>query len=212
MNRCAGEGTHGQSTLPDRPVFVRDDDHRYWLGQAELPGVTRVLEQARVIDYTGVAHQVLHEKALLGKAVHDATWFWDEQTLDPASVNDELQGYLDGWMRFRAESGFHPVKQELPVYSERHGYAGTLDRLGYLPGKVQTLVDLKVVRTLQPATGPQTAAYQQAAQEMGVFEPVRRFAVQLLGGGAYRVKEYSDPRDFSIFLNALSLWAWTRNH
>ena len=190
---------------------VRDTDHRYWVQgkRRELPGVTHVLSAAGLVDYKGISAEVLERAAARGWALHAAAHYFDENDLDLTSVDSEIRGYLNGWIRFREETGFIPYAREQVVYSEIHQFAGTLDRVGHLQGN-PVLLDIKTVAMLQRSTGPQTAAYAQAVRETGAFEPAVRYAVQLRRDGSYVVETYRDPNDWRIFQAALSLYHWKR--
>ena len=189
-----------------------DEDHRYWRGDLEIPGVTHVLQDVGIIDYSRVPAHVLEAKSLLGRAVHDATWFFDEDDLDYDSLTDDVQEYLDGWIAYRRDSGFVPTHRELLVYSERYQYAGTIDRLGHLRNGRPVLPDIKTVATMQRSTPVQTAAYDMAAREMGVFDAGIRLAVQLFPDGRYRAHPYTDPEDFNTWTRALGIYRWKQNH
>lgn len=175
---------------------------------AEVPGVTGTLSRAGLIDYTGVPRDVLARKAAIGTAVHKAAWYYDDGDLDPASVAPEIAGYLLAWQRYVAESRFRSELRECQVYSPRYGYAGTADRFGHLADGRPAIVDLKCVRTLQAGTGPQTAAYAEAAREVGLFDAAVRYAVKLEPNGRYDVRVYPDhDGDFAAFLRALDAGA-----
>ena len=186
--------------------FRRDPDHSYWLGARKLPGVTRVLDAAGASKYEGVPRSVLADRADFGTRVHLATWYDDEGDLDESTVTPDVLGCVVAWRKFRAEAKFEPSAAELAVYSEQYRYGGTLDRVGVFHGTISGLVDIKAVRTLQPATALQTAGYARAASEMGAFDAIERYAVQLFEDGTYKAQPYDDPADFSDFLCALRLW------
>ena len=108
-----------------------------------------------------------------------------------------------------------PLLVEHPVASERHLFAGTIDRIGTLDGML-SIVDLKTSAAVNPLTALQLAAYQQAYNEAahrGASDPLRawaqkRFAVQLRPDGSYRLHEYKDAADWSTFLALLTSRNW----
>lgn len=65
-----------------------------------------------------------------GQAVHLATAFYDRGTLDDSTVANEIRGYLNAWVKFRAETGYTPAFIEKPLLHPVYGYCGTLDRDG----------------------------------------------------------------------------------
>ena len=191
--------------------LTRDSDHRYFLGDRELPSVTQVLHDVGVIDYSDVPADRLERASDRGRAVHEAAWYDDEGQLDPATVSEVVQPYLTAWRTFRRDTGFTPVAREEVVYSLTHHYAGTLDRLVEAQGKL-VLLDIKAVTSLRRSVGPQTAAYARAVREMGLGDPARRLAVQLKPDRTYVVTSLRDPTDWQVFAWALALYQWKRDH
>lgn len=182
------------------------------MSETHLVGVTRVLEDAGLVSYAHVPTDRLAAKQQLGRAVHEATWYWDQDDLDPTSVRPEVEPYLNAWKRFRAEEHFVPTAGELLVASPSLKFRGRLDRIGSLRGR-PALLDLKIVAQLQRGTGPQTAAYAHAAREMGIFDAGERFALQLDEDGGFQLQPYSDwNTDFGVFVCALTLYAWKHAH
>ena len=194
--------------------LICDPDHRYWLDGDAVPGVTRVLSSVRLIDYTGVRPEVLARAAAIGRAVHQAAWYADDDDLDRDTLDPVVRPYLDAWARFRLETGFEPKEKERRVYSHAHHFAGTFDRLGVCrrgaTGSEPPLVllDLKTTSTLQPGVGPQLAAYAQAVRESGLGDVGQRLAVHLRRDGTYRAQTYRDPNDWQVFRAALSIYQW----
>lgn len=192
--------------------FVFDPErHTYALDGRPLPHVTGVLSALGLISYEGIAPDVLDRKRRIGQAVHAATHYYDEGTLDEASLSPIVRPYIAAWQRFRLESGFKPIELERAVYSAQYRYAGTFDRIGWLNGLV-VLLDIKVVRQLQPAVSLQTAAYAQAAHETFGARIAARYAVKLYDDEQYRLSDpFMDPQDLHLFLAALALATWKGN-
>ncbi len=192
--------------------MIRFDEgtHTYWLGEQRIPGVTSVLEL--VSGYEGVPEHVLDAAAERGRAVHLATEFYDEGDLDEDALHESLRPYVDAWKRFRLETGFEVTHSETLVYSQRHRYAGTLDRIGILHAK-RTLLDIKTTVVMMPATALQTAAYKTAFESQHPDEPIeQRVSVQLRADGTYRLHRYDDPTDFAVFLSALNVHNWKQRN
>jgi hypothetical protein len=107
-----------------------------------------------------------------------------------------------------------PVLVERVVHSVAHGYAGTLDLLARVHGKLVT-IDFKTGRAVYPEALLQNAAYRMAAHEMG-YPPVGGLIVRL-------PKVVTDPAMevvpvpsvvelFPVFLATKALWHWTQQH
>lgn len=65
-----------------------------------------------------------------GKVVHKATELYDKGTLDSDSVDPQIQGYLQGWEKFRFDYEFVPTHIEFKTYHKIYQYAGIIDRIG----------------------------------------------------------------------------------
>ncbi|MGE0383444.1 MAG: hypothetical protein AB7Q97_01860 [Gammaproteobacteria bacterium] len=192
--------------------------HTYRLDGAVIPNVTRILEV--LATYQGIPASVLQAAADRGDAVHFATELWDREELDEASVPAEIAGYLNGWKKFRHESGFHPTYIEERVYSLRYRFAGTADRGGTFdslpwirPGS-PALIDIKATAELMPVVGPQTALYALAWSEShpSGWKHLRRYAVQLRRDGDYRLHECTDPSDLGVGLSCVTIANWRARH
>lgn len=185
--------------------------HTYRLGDRVLPSVTQIT--ATIAPLFGIPREVLEAKADLGTAVHLATQFYDEGDLDADSLPEMVGPYLRAYARFLDESGARWTHVERRVCHEGHGYAGTLDRVGYLPGLrgvrkgAPCLVDLKATYRIAPVYGCQTALYAKAFGDVA-----HRFALQLKPDGTYRLEEFRDPSDLSVGLAALTLLNWRARH
>ncbi len=103
-------------------IELDEDHHVYNVGGVIRPSVTQVLKDAGLID----THWYTEEARLRGKAVHAACQFFDEDDLDWESVLPPYQGYIQGWARFKQESGFQigpgwgrPASRGIPSLSLR---------------------------------------------------------------------------------------------
>lgn len=185
-----------------------EDTHTYLLEGKELPSVTRCT--GLLCDYGSVPADVLRAACEFGTNVHKATELWDQGDLDEDALDPALEPWLEGWKKFLSESGFHVRNIESRVHSKKYGYAGTLDRDGILNGKM-VILDIKTPTVVNPSTGPQTAAYQQAVEEMTGEKIKGRYAVQLKANG-YKLISYTDKNDFNTFLSCLNVTIWRKNH
>jgi hypothetical protein len=177
--------------------------HEYKVGGRNIPSVTQVLSILQ--DFGDVPADVLARAAEFGSHVHEAcaldnTGQLDEDALDPA-----LLPYLAQWRRFLADIGGAVLASEKRVYHPGLNYAGTLDALVRIRGKV-AVVDIKtgiVPRTV----GPQLAAYQAAyfASDENEHAIRRRLCVQI-SGDDYRVHDCKNPADWSVFQSCLNVW------
>jgi hypothetical protein len=195
--------------LRGQPVPLNFDDvtHTYTLDGRKVPSVTQAMADVGIID----TEWYKPEHALRGKHVHEAAQYFDEDDLDPTSILPHIVPYLDAWIQFRKDTGFKPHLIEQRVWRSC-GYAGTLDRTGWLNDRY-ILLDLKS-GGLPNWTGLQTSGYEHAlverilAKEIEAPIPQARFAVQVKKDGKYNLKEYTDWQDKDNFLAALRVYQW----
>lgn len=184
--------------------------HRYRLDGSEVPGVTRVLGQ--LYDFSGINDGVLEHKRQIGEALHMAIELDLMDDLQVDSLDLEVVGYFEGWIRFRRETRFECLFSEKQVASTKYRYAGTLDLVGRID-RVESVIDGKTTAALHPAVALQTAAYQNAACEMGLVRATaRRYALRLKPDGSYILDQHTDRTDFFVFLALLSTWNWKQRH
>lgn len=188
--------------------------HTYAWDGTPVVSVTQVLQRAGLIDFTGVPEPVLERARLRGTRVHQAAHYLTEGTLDWVTVDEIDRPYVEAAARFLADAQFTPLGQERRVYHPRHQYAGTVDLFGTWQGRY-AVADYKTTAG-EPASvcaDLQLAAYAEALRAAPPVEwfdfvghaPIVRLGVRLGADGRYAVDVYRDPRDFTIFLAALTL-------
>jgi hypothetical protein len=117
-------------SLLDKICEFEAEGHRYENG---LESVTGILKSEGFID-TRFYDEWSRDR---GSGVHLATAYDDQGELDEETVDPEIDPYLEGWRKFKAESGFIPQQIETPMMSTVYRYAGTPDRIGELPGHIK---------------------------------------------------------------------------
>lgn len=190
--------------------------HTFTLDGLPIPNVTRILSPLYDFD---PMQGYLEDARQRGIAVHEATEKHDRRVavLTPPSVTwqpeDTTEPYFVAWLKFLGDTGFeiHAIEQQ--VFSRRHRYAGILDRLGVLNGR-RVVIDIKTTSAIKPLMGVQLAAYQVAVNEtlVKVKQYPYRFVCQLKGDGSYRLEEFKDKADFTVFLALLTLHNWRSRH
>ena len=178
------------------------DAHVYRLGPKIIPGSTDVLKDA--------GFQYPPGNMEMGRAVHIATHYDDEGTLDQASVTDDVFGYLEAWRAFRRDTGFKPDRIEEPNVNMAMAFGAVLDREGtWHKSKRRVLVEIK---KYAPSyfTGLQLAL--QDLTLPAVTLPRDRVAVQLNADGSYVIHEYNDKNERNLALAIVSLYWYKRNN
>lgn len=157
---------------------------RYVVDGVRVPSVTEALGLVGLYDFSHVPQGRLEYARARGQDVHDWLALEDEGFVDDDEPPQEILGYVQAYLRFKAESGFEPVLVEHVVVNPIYSYAGALDRTGYLSDHL-ALLDFKAVAKIGPATSLQTKAYA-----LCLDEPHDRYALQLKPDGTYRLHKY----------------------
>jgi hypothetical protein len=189
--------------------FVFDiTTHTYTVDGKVLPSVTQVIQAAGLIDFSMIPPDRLKAAADLGTAVHLATEYDDQGRLDPASIDPVVAPYLAQWRRFKDDFNYEMISSEKRMYSQKYGYAGTIDRgavirLARTPRRC--VIDIKTGFSNQIA-GVQLAAYLELLMEKEKWTGKDICVMVHLTPDKYEVKEFSSTRYFPIFLSALNLY------
>ena len=175
------------------------EGHIYKWDGTRVYSVTQILEDVGLSDYSMVPSNILTDAQKRGTRVHLICELWDKGELDLDSLDGEDQDYLDQWIWFKKSKDIKTFDLiESPLYSERHKYAGTLDRL-----RGTTIYDIK---TGPPAPGHpfQLAAYSFLLSEAYGLSTYKRIAVHLTRS-TFKPKPYRVIKakfDLNIFLSA----------
>lgn len=177
---------------------------------AELVRVTTVLKAAGLVE--GFGSEVAMAR---GTAVHQCCELIDENDLDwdcvgplGDSIGEPIEGYLRGWEKFLAKSGFVVQEKETRRVNEIYGVSGTLDRRGML-GKDPVILEIKTGQ-VQKWAGVQLAAYEWLIPDP---KPMyQRWAVELHRDGTYEMVRFPDPYDTQAWFACLTIYRWKEKH
>ncbi len=189
-----------------------DGPHEYRWNGAVVPSVTQILKPL-MSGLQFVDPEVLEAASAFGTAVHKACELSDLGTLDEADLDPALAPYLEGWKKFQRERRCKWRNIEVPKFHKQFRYAGTPDRHGTVD-EWESVVDIKSGTALFQSVGPQLAAYERicADPELKGMFTMRRIAILLKPDGTYRMEEYKDPSDWSVFMSLITLRGWCAKH
>jgi hypothetical protein len=115
----------------------------------------------------------------------------------------------ESWLAWWKQSGLEPLAVERTIWSEEHGYAGTMD-LYARKGKSRVVIDWKTGNRIYAEAHLQNVAYRAAAKEHGLSSTAG-FIVRLSKeGGDVEVQKVPKETTFETFLYTLNLWKWWR--
>jgi hypothetical protein len=193
------------------PIFRFDEiEHRYYLGDEELPNVTRILAASFPFN---ARRDLADEACERGTIVHKACELDDLGVLDETTLEPEFWPYLQAWRAFRNQHGFTPDPDGIEVrrYHPQRKYAGTIDRIGRMRSGRHMVIDIK--------TGDRYAHYQlQLAAYVFLLEnpfEYHRGLVFLNFDGSFDLEEYSKDgvhHDIGYFHSAHNVYKFKLEH
>lgn len=178
-------------------------EHRYYLNGREVIGLTSMLSAAGYNKFDKIPPHVLEFARVRGTAVHLATALHDRRTLNEASVHPTIAPYLKAWRAFLSLKRVQIIDIEVPIYSERWGFACTPDRTIYANGQLGVL-EIKTPSALSEWYRLQTEGQRIAAAEFYKMNFASRFVVRLSDDGSYKLEQYRDYADRARFLSCLT--------
>ena len=181
-------------------TFVEEGHLYHWNG-IPVPGVSEIIDSILGDEFPDTA--TVERAAARGTETHHTIALALRDDLDEASVDPQVAPRLAAARLFCREMGFKPDEVETPRYSERFGFAGTLDFLRLTPSIV---VDWKNSATKSKRWPLRTAAYAILA---GDRSDTKRMCVMLRDDGTYRIDNHpdnsKDRRDFLTILEAFQI-------
>lgn len=136
---------------------------------------------------------VLAQAARRGTLVHEYTESIDYGIpLEEIDIDPALAGYVQSWLRFKRDWQFVPLYIEKALYSAGDGFAGRLDRVGTINGRL-TIVDVKTTtsfdRPAKVALACQLAGYERLCMDEIISATYSKYGVQLKKDGTYTVHD-----------------------
>lgn len=195
-----------------------EDLHEYRIGGKRLPSVTDIC--SIIGGSFNASDPVVMNAARRGTAVHELCEMYDYGIL-PDEIPPELAGYIEAYMRFCRDYRAEWLQIECPLGNIDLGYAGTLDRMGFL-GRKLAVVDLKTTanmgRAIKVKYTCQTAAYDRLVRRNLGLYPTEDVIVQLHKEGKYSAylradieQRYHFDAD-KTFDHAKYIWEATNGH
>ena len=93
------------------------------------------------------------------------------------AIPSSIKPAVDAFVEFKKKNEIVPMKVEERVVSKNHWYAGTVDVIGKLNGRLGIL-DIKTSYSIYRDYGLQTAAYVEAVRENNIF-PTTRWVLRI---------------------------------
>lgn len=183
--------------------------HTYRLDGRVVKSNTQILKAAGLIDdrfYT-------EESRDRGVRIHKAVEMYEGETLVMDQVDADVRPRLEGYFKFKRDTGFVAELVETRVFSDEHSFATTLDLLGRMQG-TRDLIDIKSGATnawneLQLGGQDVAICERLYARDLhlepinGSPYPTGRFILQLRPDATYRLIPYNNPMARAAFVGAI---------
>lgn len=185
--------------LPNTPEldFI-ESTHTYTLYGQKIPSVTQLMTPLSSAVYGGINTDVLNKAAERGTEVHQAAENYANFGIE--DISPERRGYFDGFREWFDEVKPVVVSTEFKTYHKYLIYAGTVDLLAYINGKLY-VIDYKTTSVIEKMlTRVQLEAYKQALISHGI--PVEGKAIlHLRPDGTAKLREYDadDTEAWDVF-------------
>lgn len=151
--------------------------------------------------------------AKLGTSVHNDADHTSKGTVNKSIIPEEATPFIDSFTRFCSDYQPVPLYTEAEVYSDRYEYAGTLDAIYEIGGKVY-VCDLKTGRRIYEEVALQLAAYRNAdyillGRKEIPMPKIDGAIVLHLRPDKYQAKKVqSGPEVFDAFLACYDMYNW----
>jgi len=196
-------------------------DRFYEIDGKLYPSVTTVLSIIRKKNLeiwrgrvgNKAADKAMEDAAKLGTETHERcntiVWFYQDTGVNFDSIEDNpIANAFNEWFMATVKE---VICAEKPIWSLKHGYAGTTDLVAILKGDrtSPSVIDIKT-GAIWLDHALQLAAYQGALLEHGI-KTRRRIALHLDKKYPNRpasIKEFENTNDFNYFLCCLNLYKY----
>lgn len=164
------------------------DSRHYTIEGRKYVRVTSIVRFAFPDEFKAIPDDKRDYYFKRGTEIHRLAQMVEEGTADGFEFDPEVEKFRAGHAAFLRDTGFKalPGGIEMRVKNDELRYAGTLDRIGTMQGRV-CIIDYKS-NSLPKGGGLQTAFYLLALPAWK-FEEVDRYCVALKRGGKYQMSE-----------------------
>ncbi len=193
--------------------LVRDNEHRYFYRGQRVPGVTEVISDLKLADYSRVSPR--HQD--LGSVLHACCALIAEGRLDWATVDPAIEPEareFEAWFDRICEHGrLKPLVIEGMMYEPDRQFAGQTDLgLAFTEEGDARIIVVDVKRGAADKTVRlQLAGYGLlCARTYSIPLPlIDRYALHKFSEGRPpKMVQFENPSDYDAFLSALSLRNW----
>ena len=192
-----------------------DIAHTYKVNDVKIPSVTRIIDACFEKNLTNWAisigdveyHRIIAEALEIGNDTHE----WIEKYIDKGrgvvgTYNCSVGAFLAWEEEFKPEW----IDSERKVYCDRYKYAGTVDAVAKINGRV-CVIDFKTSKKIYKPYHLQVTAYAQAIKRI---DGLRQWPLGIILRldkltGEYEQKVFEPKVHFDTFKKCLELRQWS---
>lgn len=174
-------------------LYFDSEKHIYYYFGEQKPCVSDILKIVDVIALEGIPQRNIEVAAERGTLVHEQTEDYEYglvDLLDGDWVQEhfEIVNYVYAYANFRNEYPTLPIASEEKLYSIEHDFAGTIDLVKYIDGKL-AIIDKKISKTISDLRSKlQLNAYRIMWNERHPDQQVDAlYILQLYDNGEHRL-------------------------
>ncbi len=185
-----------------------DNGHIYELNDVPIPSVTTIMKPISEFEYGSINESTLNVAASKGTAVHNSIENYIKYQFE--DCDPEYLGYFKAFKEWWEINKPELVGSEIRAYHKTMRYAGTIDLLAVIKGKL-TLVDFKTTASIMTKLcRVQLEAYKSELTSHGV-EIERKVSLHMRKDGTWVAEKYlvNDIEAWKLFTQ-LSSFYWAK--
>ena len=191
-------------------LLFDEAEHRYTVDGRIIPSVTTIISAVGLYEFDFVSDETLAVAAERGRHVHTMIEWYEQGQLDEGSIDPELFGYFQAYLNLKLAGKFplKPSAIEKRGWSEKYGYAGTVDQMFETPWG-GWYHDHKT-GSKSPVHGLQLSAYWLMFHPDMTDKPYKLTCGYYSKNGEYELVEY--PYEPLVWLAILADYKWRLKH
>jgi len=191
-----------------------EDAHSYKVDGVKIPSVTRIVDACFPKNLTDWAvsigeeeyHRILDEALDIGNYTHE----WIEDYINEKPIDKPTNPSIDAFLRWETNYGVKFIDAERKIYCDRFKYAGTVDAVAKINGRV-CVIDFKTSRKIYKPYHLQVTAYAQAIKRI---DGLRKWPLGIIlrldkETGEYQQKVFEPKDHFKTFVKCMELRQWS---
>lgn len=201
-----------------------DKAHSYKVDGIKVPSVTRVVDGCFPKNLTDWAlsvgeeeyHKIIDEALEIGNYTHE----WIENYINEQPFNATTNPSIDAFLQWEGDYNYSTQRRvvqnlewldaERKIYCDRFKYAGTVDAVAKINGRV-CVIDFKTSKKIYKPYHLQVTAYAQAIKRI---DGLKRWPLGIIlrldkETGEYEQKVFEPKDHFDVFKKCLELRQWS---